>query len=243
MIDLQLRDCFAGLATLADHSIDLAVTDPPYGTTNCAWDKRVDSKRLMDELLRVVKPNGAVVLFCDQKLAVDLVGAARREFRYDLVWKKTQPVGFLNANRMPMRAHELILVFYRKLPRYTPQFVPGPLRRRETKKVGAGGVYRNRKSDYVREASELRHPTSVLEFPRDRNDWKHPTQKPVALVEWLVRSFSRPGDTIIDPFIGSGTTAEACLRSGRNCVGFERDAGIFETARQRILCSENHQGN
>jgi site-specific DNA-methyltransferase (adenine-specific) len=222
-----------GLAGIPTGSIDQVVTDPPYGTTDCPWDKKVDPHVLMQELLRVTKPNGAIIIFADQKLAVDLISAARRFFRYDLVWAKTAPVGFLNANRMPLRAHELILVFYQRLPRYTPQFVPGELRRRETKKARGAGVYRKTTKDYVRPASSLRYPTSVLTFRRDPQGI-HPTQKPVALVEWLVRSFSNSGDTIIDPFIGSGTTAEACLNTDRNCIGFEKDEGIFEMARGRV---------
>lgn len=211
----------------------MVLTDPPYGTTRCAWDSVVPFDLLWAVLRSAAREDSAVVVFGAQPFTSDLVQSNRREFRYDLVWDKGRGTDFLNANRKPMRAHEDVLVFYRRAPAYHPQLVPGAPykagRRGTSSEVyGAHGPSRS-------DNAGTRHPTSVLRFARSREDrGSHPTQKPVGLLEWLVRSYTKPGDTVFDPFMGSGSTGVACARCGRRFVGIEMDGGYFETALRRV---------
>lgn len=227
-----------GLPRIADGAIDLILTDPPYGVTDLVWDKRPDLEAMWGEFNRVLKPNGAAVVTATQPFATELIQANRRYFRYDLVWVKSNPVGHLNAHRMPMRQHELVLVFYRRLPVYNPQMMPGARRVAKAAKEraathGRAGVYRERRS--VAYAHEGRYPTSILPFGKDgAGKNRHPTQKPLALFEYLVRTYSNPCDVVLDPFMGSGTTALAAARNGRPYIGFEIEEEYLEMARKRL---------
>nr|DAS54055.1 MAG TPA: adenine-specific methyltransferase [Caudoviricetes sp.] len=231
MTNLQHGDCLELLPKLADNSVDLIVTDPPYGMTSNLWDKKPDLPRLWSELHRVGKENAAFVMFAAQPFATDLIQSNRRNFRYDLVWQKKMAVGFLNANRMPLRSHELILVFYRRLPDYFPQKTAGkPYRARIAARPprNYGGF----------DACSIvnhgdRHPLSVWQYGIDA-DKHHSTQKPVALLERLIKSYSREGGTVLDCFMGSGSTGVACRNTGRRFVGMELDEKYFEIARRRI---------
>ncbi len=215
-----------------DESIDLILTDPPYGVTACPWDKRPDLMIMWEQFNRVIKPHGAIVITATQPFATELINANRKYFRYDLVWVKNTVTGFLNAKRMPLRQHELILVFYKKLPVYQPQKVPG---KRYIRKPGrlTSSVY-NQSYSPGGESSE-RYPTSVLHFPRDMGAGKkHPTQKPKALFEWVIQSYSEKGSVVFDPYMGSGTTAVAAISTGRHFIGFEKEAEYYDMALQRI---------
>lgn len=237
-IDRIIRgDYRDGIEAIPDGSIDLILTDPPYGVTECPWDVRPDLGVLWVEFNRVLKKDGAAILTATQPFATELILANRRAFRYDLVWVKSNPVGFLNARRMPLRQHELVLVFYRRLPAYHPQLVPRENRPRRTAAIrtsrATGGVYARCVPRPGQSAGA--YPTSVLAFAKEGSGRKrHPTQKPVALFEHLIKSYSRSGETVLDPFMGSGTTAIAAIRSGRHFIGFEREEEFVRMAEGRI---------
>ena len=225
-----------GIRRLPDGCIDLILTDPPYGVTDCSWDVRPDLGFMWKEFNRVLKPNGAAVITATQPFATDLINANRKWFRYDLVWVKSNPVGFLNSHKMPMRQHELVLVFYRRLPTYNPQMIASaPRVSRALKEVQnrEGGVYRKtKKLSYDHEGH---YPTSILPFKKDgAGKNRHPTQKPVELFEYLVKTYSKPGEIVLDPFMGSGTTAIASLHTDRAYIGFETDKKYLYLANARI---------
>ncbi len=233
----QLRlynsDCLVGMSRIETGTVDLVLCDLPYGTTKCSWDRVLPFGPLWEQYRRVLKPRGALVLFAAQPFATDLINSARKLFRYDLVWEKGTAVGYANANRMPMRSHELVLVFYQRLPKYHPQgLVPleKPVVRRASGKK-AGSVYGAMRNASVQRFTH--YPRSVLHFA-GRGKRLHPTQKPVELLEYLVRTYTDPGDLVLDNCMGSGSTAVAAMRAGRRFVGFETDATYFAVACRRI---------
>jgi len=225
-----------GIIRIPDGSIDLILTDPPYGVTDCSWDVRPDLEFMWKEFNRVLKPNGAAVITATQPFATDLINANRKWFRYDLVWVKSNPVGFLNSHRMPMRQHELVLVFYRRLPAYNPQMTPSAPRVSRALKEAqdrSSGVYQKTKK--LAYEHEGHYPTSILPFKKEGGGKsRHPTQKPAALFEYLVKMFSYSQEVVFDPFIGSGTSAIAAINAGRYYIGFESNQEYFDIAMQRI---------
>ncbi len=232
-INLRRGDCFEYLKSIPDNSVDCVVTDPPYGNTNCFWDCVVDEKTLLQELERVTKPNRAICVFCMLRMAVRFITHEPGLFRYELVWAKNHVTGYLSANKRPLRAHELILVFSDGEPLYNPQFTfSTPYK---TKRNGYSQIW----SHYTKRVSTVsdgrRYPKSVIEC-RNCNSGNniHPTSKPVELIEYLVRTYSNSGDLVLDPFAGSGTTAVACVNSGRDFIGFELDEGYYNAALKRI---------
>lgn len=234
-------DCLDVMPRLPGASIDLVLCDLPYGVTDCPWDKRLPLDRLFAEYKRLLAPRGSIILTATQPFTTDLVNACRSWFRYDLVWDKSAPVGFLNANRMPLRRHESILVFYPRLPVYHPQFTTGRPYRSKAGGEKAAGVYKRTRNIPTNNPGR-RYPTSVLEFPRETNGGGvrrlfHPTQKPVALFEWVVRSYTESGAVVLDNCIGSGTTALACIASSRHFIGIEKDPVFAARAGARIAAS------
>lgn len=230
-------DCLTMMRQIPDASVDMVLADPPFGITRNAWDKELPLSELWEELRRVIKPNGAIVLHASGIFTAKLMLSAADIWRYNLVWHKTTPTGFLNANRMPLRAHEDICVFYGALPIYRPQKTVGharkvstALHKRNCRKSECYGDYRATSYD-----STERFPTSVLTFPTDKQRGAfHGTQKPVALEEWLIRAYTDPGDTVLDFCMGSGTTGVACRNAGRRFIGIEKDPDIFQIAAKRI---------
>ena len=229
-----LENYETGIKRIPNGSIDLILTDPPYGVTACAWDVRPNLDFMWQEFNRVLKANGAAIVTATQPFATDLINANRRWFRYDLVWVKSNPVGFLNSHKMPMRQHELVLVFYRRLPTYNPQMSKSASRVARVLKTSnrESGVYR--KTLNVAYEHEGHYPTSVMPFGKEGGQGRHPTQKPVALFEYLIKMYSNPGEVVLDPFMGSGTTAVAALASGLRYVGFETVKKYCEEAILRI---------
>lgn len=221
-------------------SIDLILCDPPYGVTQNSCDKKLPFEELWAEYKRIIKDNGAILLFGQGLFFVELVESNRAWFRYDLVWDKVLISGFLNAKRMPLRRHEHIAVFYKKLPTYRPQFTEGqPLH-------GRGKAYREKElinrnygsfepTEDVRKGSTEKYPTSILTFPKAHpSKAEHPTEKPVALLEYLIKTFTDEGDLVLDNCMGSGSTIVACIRTNRRYIGYELSEEHFATAERRI---------
>jgi DNA modification methylase len=227
--ELLQGDCLEVMRSIPAGTVHLVLTDPPFGCTNCHWDKCPDLAAWWAEVDRVTTVGSAVVVFSQQPFTTDLINSNRRAFRYELVWDKLAPVGFLNANRQPMRVHEHVLIFCRR-PRqgvYNPQKFPGkPYTARATERK-ATPVYRKYRP-VGRVNTGDRHPTSILRFAKPSGrDRRHPTQKPLGLMDFLVRSYSLPGQTVLDTFMGSGVTIEAAVAAGRHAIGIERDPAFY----------------
>lgn len=229
-MNLMQGDCLERMKEIPDGSVDMVLTDPPYGTTACKWDSIIPLEPMWEQLKRVIKPNGAIVMTASQPFTTTLIASNMKMFRYDLKWCKTQGTGFYNANRMPLRAHEDILVFYGKLPTYNPQKTEGkPYRQR---RGTASDVYQG-KDLHETVSDGGRHPLSWRTFKRDK-DKVHPTQKPVALMEYLIKTYTNEGDTVLDFTMGSGSTGVAAKNLNRSFIGIELDPEYFDIAKQRI---------
>lgn len=233
-IDLFHGDCLDLLPTLPDGAIDMVLADPPYGTTQCKWDSVIDLAAMWRELERVCKPNAAIVMTAAQPFTAQLVCSNIGMFKYEIIWEKGNATGFLNAKKQPLRAHESVLVFYRQQPTYNPQMTSGHARKTSKRKTVNSECYGKALSLTEYDSTE-RYPRSVQFFSSDKQRGSyHATQKPVALMEWLIRSFSNPADVVLDFCMGSGTTGVACLNTGRDFIGMEMDAGIFNVAVSRL---------
>lgn len=236
-MDLLFGDCLELLPNVKDSSVSLILTDLPYGTTQNTWDKLIDLDRLWSEYWRVIKPNGAIVLFAQPPFDKLLACSNIKNFRYEWIWHKTTATGHLNAKRMPMKAHENILVFYKKLPTYNPQKTTGhkPVNS-YTKHQCDGTNYGNTKAGISGGGSTERYPTDILTFKTDKQKSSlHPTQKPVDLLRYLIRTYSNEGDVVLDSCMGSGSTGVAAVLEDRLFVGMELDEKYFRLAENRIL--------
>ncbi len=226
-----------GLKSIEESSIDAVITDFPYGTLNKrnSWDKVIDYKRFWEEVKRIKKEIAPVISTAQMPFTAYLISTNYDDFKYTLVWEKSKATGYLNAKKQPMRAHEDIVVFYEKQCTYNPQMIEGkPYNKgcavRDTMAYG-----KQEKAVLVKNDSGLRYPRSVQYFVTAENEGKlHPTQKPVALLEWLVKTYTNENETVLDPCMGSATTAIACLKTGRNFIGFELKKEYFEVAKTRI---------
>lgn len=232
-------ECLTEMQHLAAASVDMVLCDLPYGKTRNAWDKIIPIDPMWAAFRRITKPAAAIVLMAEMKLAARLIASNEDEFRYDLVWHKNKPTGLFNANRMPMRQHETILVFYRRPPTFTPQKTQGhrPGNKAHQTSVGQNYGATVKAKVGVYGGNTDRFPTSVIPIPiinNDDPDKAHPTQKPVALMEWLIRSYTRPGETVLDCAMGSGSTGLAAQMTGRNFIGIELEADYVAVARSRI---------
>ena len=228
---LHLGDCLDVMQDIPDGSVDMVMTDPPFGTTACKWDSVIPFEPMWAQLKRITKPSGAIVLMASQPFTSALVMSNVGMFRYDLKWIKTQATGFYNANRMPLRAHEDIIVFYQSLPSYNPQKTAGEPY--VQKRGSASEVYQGKDLSVTVNETGMRHPLSWRVFQRDA-DKTHPTQKPVALMEYLIRTYTNAGETVLDFAAGSGTTGVAAANTGRRFIGIEMDADYFSIAQARI---------
>lgn len=247
---LMLGDCLDLMSTLEDGSIDLLFTDLPYGTTNCKWDTPIDLKRFWAEAKRVVKPCGCKAMFAQAPFDKVLACSNLKEFRYEWIWEKTNATGHLNAKKMPMKAHENILIFYDHLPTYNPQITHGHQRKVATaehkRNTKNGEVYNDyKKTGYD---STDRYPRDVLKGPSDKQrSHLHPTQKPVWLCRYIVETYSTPGQIVLDCCMGSASIGVACIESGRNYIGMENETHWLRVAEERLLraCAkeENNESN
>lgn len=232
-MQLYHGDCLEVMRKLPDKSVDMILCDLPYGITRCAWDNVIQFDALWDQYKRVIKDNGAILLFGSEPFSSRLRMSNPRMYRYDWIWRKSTASGHLNANRMPLNNHETISVFYKHLPTYHPQMGTGGQYRR-FKKNPKSNLYGQERS-YININNGTRYPVSVIDFSAPNNkDRLHPTQKPVELLEYLIKTYTDPGDVVLDNCMGSGSTGVACVRTGREFVGIEMDPGYFETARERI---------
>lgn len=244
-LKLICGDCLDVMREIPDKSIDLILCDLPYGLTRCEWDKIIPFEPLWGGYNRIIKDNGAILLFSIQPFTSELIQSNRKMFRYEIVWEKTQKTGFYNANKMPLKSHENILVFYKKLPTYNPQKYTvdrKDIGRVRNKKADRCVLYGHVEAqDYV-ETGE-RYPHDVIHF----SNWngalfgnteratKHPTQKPIAVLEYLIKTYSNEGDTILDNCMGVGSVGVAASNLNRQFIGIEKDEGFFKIAEDRIL--------
>ena len=228
-------DCFNVFSKIPNKSVQLVCVDLPYGQTACVWDSLIDLDKMWVQLKRIGKDNCQFVFFCTTKFGNTLINSNPKWFRYDIIWEKENSVGFLSANKMPLRQHEMIYIFHNnKKPKnmnwiYNPQKTEG----KAYKKIGKGecGIYKSKRIPLGNEGD--RFPISILKFGYDKEKL-HPTQKPVALCEWIVKTYSNEGDLVLDFTMGSGSTIVACINTKRRYIGIEKDKTIFETAQNRI---------
>lgn len=231
-------DCLELMKDIPAGSIDMILCDLPYGTTQCKWDTIISFESLWPLYLKAIKPEGAILLFGAEPFSSLLRLSNLKMFKYDWIWDKVKGTGFLNAKRQPMRNHEIISVFYNKLSVYNPQKTFGHINKKSfrTKHLQTD-VYGEMTNDYTYDSTE-RYPRSIQVFSTDtQNSSLHPTQKPVALCEYLIKTYTNPGDTVLDNCSGSGTTAIACINTGRNFICMEKDEGYYKKSVERV---ENH---
>jgi len=236
---LMRGDCLERMKEIPDGSVDMVMADPPYGTTACKWDSIIPLEPMWEQLKRIIKPNGAIVMTASQPFTSALVMSNLEMFKYDWVWNKTRPTGVLNAKRQPLRDKEDIVVFYRSQPIYNPQGVISVNRM-----VGTGATKANQEGNAtgkIKQADSKKYLQEKGCYPRQVQVFKseggtvHPTQKPIALMAYLIRTYTNPCETVLDFTMGSGTTGVACLNTGRRFIGIELDDKYFKIAKQRIL--------
>ncbi len=234
-------DCLEGMKLIADKSIDMILCDLPYGVLNKPknkWDSVIPFEDLWKQYNRIIKDNGAIVLFGQGMFTADLMKSNEKMWRYNLIWKKADRIsGFLNANRQPMRNHEDIIVFYKKQPTYNPQFTYGHTPSHKKGKIGIQNETNNCYGEFevfeTRDYGDRKFPKSVIEFDREHPP-VHPTQKPVALCEWLIKTYTNENELVLDNCMGSGSTAIACVNTNRQYIGFELDKHYHDIANKRI---------
>lgn len=234
-IKLLNGDCLELMSNIPDGSIDMILCDLPYGTTHNKWDVIIPFKPLWKQYKRVIKKNGAIVLFSSEPFTSELILSNKEMFRYDLIWVKSQGTDFLNANRKPLKAHENLCVFYKELPTYNPQKIKGePYKAKSGKRTSSN--YGKFNGDFhTANLSGERYPMSAIKFVSCNNKIKqHPTQKPVDLCEWLIKTYTNENDTVLDNCMGVGTTGVACANTNRNFIGIELNDEYFNIAKERI---------
>ncbi len=232
-------DCIEGMKLIPDWSIDAIITDPPYWTTACKWDTVIPFDKMWEQLKRIIKPNWAIVLFWSQPFTSALIMSNPKMFRYEIIWNKTFWKEPFAAWKRPMKAHENICLFYNKQPTFNPQYT--------YKKP-----YKDYRKDYKIKSDRYkiehiwyesvdwrRNPISVIDYVNANFKWMHPTQKPVALIEYLIKTYTNEWETVLDFTMGSGTTAIACINTNRNYIWFELDKWYFDIANERIKKHNN----
>ena len=231
MIDLKCGDCLEIMKDIPDKSIDMILCDLPYGTTRNKWDSIIPLDKLWEQYERIIKENGAIILFSQMPFTAELTHSNLKLFKYEWIWEKDNGTGFLNAKKMPLKIHENILVFYKKLPTYNPQMRTGfkPYKCKQGRHSTNYGLY---EQGHITESNGERYPIDIIEFKKDSG--LHPTQKPVALLEYLIKTYTNEGDLVLDNCMGSGSTGVACINTNRNFIGIELDEKYFEIAKQRI---------
>lgn len=231
MIKLILGDCLEEMKNIPNDSIDMVLTDPPYGITACKWDIIIPFIPMWEQLLRITKKSAAIVLFSNEPFSSALRMSNIKMYKYDLVWNKRSTTGFLNAKIMPLRQHEDIIIFCKHITIYNPIMRLGVLREKGGGKKSE--VYNNTKP--TQNFNDQYYPTSILEFYGGQNKQKlHPTQKPVNLMSYLIKTYTNEGNVVLDFTMGSGTTGVACKNLNRSFIGIEKEKKYFDIATERI---------
>jgi DNA modification methylase len=233
MIRLFNNDCLKVLPTIPDKSIDLILTDPPYGTTSCKWDSVIPFEPMWKELKRIIKDNGCIAVFGSEPFSSALRMSNIKQFKYDWYWNKKIPSGMAFAKYQPMRQLELISIFSKNKTNYYPQKI---LR---DKPIKSGGIKKSETAPHnlpkgFKKEYKYKNPINLIEFDKIRNGSVHPTQKPVALLEYLIKTYTNQNDTVLDFTMGSGSTGVACKNTNRKFIGIEMDKNYFDIAEKRI---------
>lgn len=231
---LMKGDCLERMKEIPSGSVDMVLTDPPYGTTACKWDSVIPLEQMWEQLKRIIKPNGAIVMTASQPFTTILIASNMKDFRYSWIWEKDQGVNFQHAKRQPLKIHEDVCVFGVKSPVYYPQdLIECDIKKSNKFKGGNLGHCgsESKRSEYKQKFTN--YPKSIKKFNRQRG--LHPTQKPVALMEYLIKTYTNEGDTVLDFTMGSGTTGVACVNTGRKFIGVEMDDNYYNIAFERIL--------
>ena len=237
MVNLYLGNCLDILDEIEENSVDMVLCDLPYGTTACTWDSIIPLELLWEQYNRVCKESAAMVFTAAQPFTTTLAASNIKNFKYEWIWEKPQGTNPMNAKVMPLKSHENILVFYRKKPTYNPQMwfsTPYSGFSSETSKIGE--VYGKAKSKHRDNPEGSRYPKTILKFKQEKG--LHPTQKPVELMRYLIRTYSNKNDLILDNTMGSGTTGVACVLENRKFIGIEKDETYFKIAQDRIKNTE-----
>lgn len=238
MINLKHGDCLELMKSIPDKSIDMVLTDPPYGTTACKWDSIIPFDKMWQEIKRIVRNDGsAILLFGSEPFSSALRMSNMKEFKYDWIWDKVATSSGFLAKRQPLTSHELIHCFYKAQPTYNPQMWDGVKHKRGGSKrqaefTGSKEIVARNKND----ESSLKFPRKIIRFSNaDKTNHFHPTQKPVALLEYLIKTYTIEGETVLDFTMGSGSTGVACKNLDRKFIGIEKDDKYFEIAKNRIF--------
>jgi DNA modification methylase len=239
-MELKFGDCLDKLTEISDGSVNMIMADLPYGTTACKWDSIISLELLWKEFKRVTTDNAAMVFTAQQPFTTALAGSNLADFRYEWIWEKPQGTNPMNAKIMPLKSHENILVFYKKKPIYNPQmWYSTPYTGFSSNKSKIGEVYGSAKSKHRDNPEGSRYPKTILKFKQEKG--YHPTQKPIALMEYLIKTYTNEEDVVLDPTMGSGTTGVACVNTNRKFIGIEREKEYFDTAKKRIDETNNLQ--
>ena len=233
MYNLILGDCLTEMQNIPDGSVDMILCDPPYGTTACKWDSVIPFEPMWEQLNRIIKPNGAICLFGSEPFSSALRMSNINNFKYDWIWDKRIPSGMSYARFQPMRQTENISVFCNGKTVYNPQMV------KRDKPIKGGGMSKGETTNNqhliaLHKTYDYKNPTNLIVFDKIRKGSLHPTQKPVDLLEYLIRTYTNEGETVLDCTMGSGSTGVACVNTGRNFIGIELDEGYFNIAKKRI---------
>ena len=237
-VELHLGDCLEVMKTIPDGSVDLILTDPPYGTTVCKWDTVIDLDLMWEQLKRIIKPNGAIVMTATQPFTTKLIGSNYEMFKYCWVWNKGVGVNFFHAKKQPLKTVEDVCVFYKKQPTYNPI-----MKKRDkpivksNNNAGESSGYKINKNDnrYVGKVYKEAYPNVIINISsRDSHRGLHPTQKPVELMEYLIKTYTNESETVLDFTMGSGSTGVACVNTNRRFIGIELDENYFKIAQERL---------
>lgn len=239
--ELYNGDCLEVMDNIEDKSIDMILCDLPYGTTQCKWDSIIPFDNIWSQYNRIIKDNGAIVLFGSEPFTSTLICSNLENFKYNWIWQKNKCTGFLNAKKQPLNDNETISVFYKKLCTYNPQmtiadkvYKRGVVKRSKNENIQQSDCYGEQKS-FLQVDSGLRYPKRIQYFNNnDTQNQLHPTQKPVALLEYLIKTYTNEEMVVLDNTMGSGSTGVACLNSNRRFIGIEKDDNYFEIANDRI---------
>ena len=232
---IHLGDCLDLMPSIPSKSVDMILCDLPYGNTDCAWDSSIPLDRLWGHYERVIKDNGAIVLTANAHFVFTLHASNHKWFRYEWIWEKSTVTCFLNANIAPLRNHENILVFYKKQPTYNPQ-TEQEITPYTDHRGTVNSIYGAKKR--FRREINIGYPKTILKFPHSNHNSQHPTQKPVALFEYLIKTYTNEGELVLDNCSGSGTTAIACMNTNRRFICIERDETYHRKSLERLA---NHE--